>query len=148
MKRKKLLTPKQEENVRLDTSSIASQQNLREKLAPESSSHAFTSVNKPVSNTSTTVRVPSPSMNGLKQEKAKGSSSSSMDDARVANGGLTKKKAKRKPEHDSEGAHFGPQKQLGSLQGEARPKSLKQSAGLPTKSNLQPTSIPGLEQSS
>ncbi|KAK7282689.1 hypothetical protein RIF29_11665 [Crotalaria pallida] len=151
IKRKKLLIPKEEENVQLDTSSIAPQQNLREKSAPESSSPAFTSVNKPVSNISTTARVPSPSMNGRKQGKAKSSSSSTLDNAKVENGGLTKK-VKRKPEHDLEGAHFGPEKkqQLGSLQGEARPKSksLKQSTGLPTKSKLQPTSIPGVEQSS
>ncbi|KAJ1387375.1 hypothetical protein SESBI_40035 [Sesbania bispinosa] len=143
IKRKKLLAPKQEESVRFDTNSITSQQNLRERLAPESS--GFTSVNKAVSNTSTAVRVPSP-MNGLKQEKAKGSSSSSLDDVRAADGVLTKK-VKRKPEHELEGAHFGPEK-LVSLPGEERPRSLKQSAALPTKSNHQPTSLPGLEQSS
>ncbi|XP_027339060.1 ubinuclein-1-like isoform X2 [Abrus precatorius] len=142
IKRKKLLAPKQEENVRFDSSSISSQQNLRERLIPESSSHAFASGNKPVSNTSTSGRVPSP-MNGLKQEKAKGSSSSSLDDVRVADGVLTKK-VKRKPELELE----VPEK-LASLQGEERPKSIKQSTGpLPTKSNVQPTSLPDLEQSS
>ncbi|KAL5192748.1 Ubinuclein-1 [Glycine soja] len=142
IKRKKLLAPKQQENVRFDTNTITSQQNLRERSAPESSSHAYTSGNKQVSNTST----PSP-MNGLKQEKAKGSSSSSVDDVRVADGVLTKK-VKRKPELELEGAHLGPEK-VASLQGEERPRSLKQSTGpLPTKSNLQPTSLPDLEQSS
>ncbi|XP_061362959.1 ubinuclein-1-like isoform X2 [Gastrolobium bilobum] len=146
IRRKKLLVPKQEENVQFDTSSSTSQLNQRERLAaPESSSHAFTSVNKPVSNTSSAVRISSP-MNGLKQEKAKGSSSSSLDDVRVADGVITKK-IKRKPELELEGEHFGPEK-VASLQGEERSRSLKQSAVLPTKSTLQSTSLPGLEQSS
>ncbi|KAK7410628.1 hypothetical protein VNO78_01569 [Psophocarpus tetragonolobus] len=146
IKRKKLLAPKQEENVRFDINSITSQQNLRERSAPESSNHAFTSGNRQVSNTSTTGRIPSP-MNGLKQEKAKGSSSSCLDDVRVADGVLTKK-LKRKPELELEGDHLGPEK-VASLQGEERPRSLKQSTvPLTTKSNLQPTSLPDLEQSS
>jgi hypothetical protein len=86
-------------------------------------------------------------MNGLKQEKARGSSSNALEDVRVADGVLTKK-LKRKPELELEGANSGPEK-LTSLQGEERPKShQKQSSSLPTKSNLQPTSLPGLEQSS
>ncbi|KAL5145525.1 Ubinuclein-1 [Glycine soja] len=146
IKRKKLLVPKQEENVRFDINSIASQQNPRERSAPESSSHAYTSGNKQASNTSTTGRFPCP-MNGLKQEKTKGSSSSSVDDVRAADGVLTKK-VKRKPELELEGGHLGAEK-VASLQGEERPRSLKQSIGsLPTKSNLQPTSLPDLEQSS
>ncbi|MCI20475.1 hypothetical protein A2U01_0041637, partial [Trifolium medium] len=81
IKRKKLLASRQEDSVRLDvgSGSITSQQNQQEKLATESGSLAFTSTNKPVSNTSTTVQVPSP-MNGLQQEKAKGSSSNSLED--------------------------------------------------------------------
>ncbi|XP_014502056.1 ubinuclein-1 isoform X3 [Vigna radiata var. radiata] len=124
IKRKKLLAPKQEENVRFDANSITSQQNLRERSAPESSSHGFTSGSKQVSNASPTGRVPSP-INGLKQEKAKGNSSSSLDDVRVAEGVLTKK-------------------------GEERPRSLKQqsSGPLANKSNLQPTSVPDLQHSS
>ncbi|XP_019415929.1 PREDICTED: uncharacterized protein LOC109327305 isoform X3 [Lupinus angustifolius] len=149
MKRKKLLAPKLEDNVLPNTSSIAPQQSSREKVAPQSRSHAFTSGNKSVSNMSTTARVSSPSMNDLKQEKAKKSSSSSQDNVKVENGGPTKKKVKRKPEHDLEGEHFCPEKKKpGSLQGEARRKSLKHSAGLPTKSKLQPTIIPGVKQSS
>jgi hypothetical protein len=85
-------------------------------------------------------------MNGLKQEKARGSSSNALEDVRVADGVLTKK-LKRKPELELEGANSGPEK-LTPLQGEERHKSQKQSSGLPTKSNLQPTSLPGLEQSS
>ncbi|KAL1344442.1 hypothetical protein AAHE18_08G046400 [Arachis hypogaea] len=145
IKRKKL---KPEENIRLETSHA--QQNLREKSATESSSHAFPSANKPVSNTSTSGHVPSPSLNGLKQEKAKASSTSSLDDVRVADGALKKKKIKKKPEIDLEGAHFGTEKLgSGSSLGEDRPKSQRQSSGgVPSKSNPQPTSIPGLEQSS
>ncbi|XP_019438591.1 PREDICTED: ubinuclein-1-like isoform X3 [Lupinus angustifolius] len=146
MKRKKLLVPKPEENVLPDTSSIPPQQSSREKVASQSSSHDFTPVNKPVSYMSTTAQVPSP-MNDLKQEKARKSSSSSVDNVNIENGGLAKKKVKRKPEHDLEGAHFGPEKKPSSLMEEARPKSLKQSAALHTKSKLHPTSIPGLEQS-
>lgn len=139
---------KPEENIRLETSHA--QQNLREKSATESSSHAFPSANKPVSNTSTSGHVPSPSLNGLKQEKAKASSTSSLDDVRVADGALKKKKIKKKPEIDLEGAHFGTEKLgSGSSLGEDRPKSQRQSSGgVPSKSNPQPTSIPGLEQSS
>ncbi|KAF1865642.1 hypothetical protein Lal_00005019 [Lupinus albus] len=124
MKKKKLLVPKPEENVLPDTSSNPPQQSSREKVAPQTSGHAFTSVKKPVSYMSTTSQVPSP-MNGLKQEKARKSSSSSVDNVNIENGGLTKKKVKRKPEHDLEVAHFGPEKKKpSSLMGEARPKSL------------------------
>ncbi|KAL4301173.1 ubinuclein-1 isoform X2 [Arachis ipaensis] len=145
IKRKKL---KPEENIRLETSHA--QQNLREKSATESSSHAFPSLNKPVSNTSTSGHVPSPSLNGLKQEKAKASSTSSLDDVRVADGALKKKKIKKRPEIDLEGAHFGTEKLgSGSSLVEDRPKSQRQSSGgVPSKSNPQPTCIPGLEQSS
>ncbi|XP_020211417.1 ubinuclein-1 [Cajanus cajan] len=146
IKRKKLLTPKLEENVQFDTGSITSQQNLRDRVAPESSSHVFISGNKQVSYTNTTGRVPSP-MNGLKQEKAKVILSSSLDDVRVGNG-ILNKKLKRRPELDLEGPHLGLEK-VASFQGEERTKPLKQSTGpLPTKSNPQPTSLPDLEQSS
>lgn len=137
-----MLTPKQEENVQFVSSSVTSQQNPRDRQVPESSSYAFTSANKPVSNTSSAVRVPSP-MNGVKEE-----ANSALDDFRVADVVLTKK-VKRKPELELEGTHSGPEK-LASLQGEERPRSQKQSApaGHPTKSNPQPTSLVGLEQSS
>ncbi|XP_058753234.1 ubinuclein-1-like isoform X2 [Vicia villosa] len=144
IKTKKLLASRQEDSVQLDTGSITSQQNQQEKLAPELTSHAFTSTNKPISNTST-VQVPI-HMNGVKPEKAKGSSSSSLDDVRVADGILTKK-LKRKPELEFEGANGGPER-LVSLQGEERPRPQKPSSGVPTKSNVQPTSLPGLELSS
>ena len=82
------------------------------------------------------------------KEKAKGSSSCSPDDARVKDGVLNKKvMKKRKTEFELEGTHCRPQK-LASLKGEDRPKSVKQSAVVPPKSNIQPTSLPGVEQSS
>lgn len=142
-----MLAPRQEETTRFDASSVASQQNMRERLAPESSSHAFASVNKPVSNTNTMFGVPSLPMNGPKQEKVRGSSTNSLEDVRVADGLLAKKKVKRKTELELEGTQFRPEK-LASLPGEERLKSQKQSASVPLKSNLQPTSLPGLEQSS
>lgn len=140
-----MLASRQEDSVQLDTGSITSQQSQQAKLAPESTSHAFTTTNKPISNTSTAVQVPI-TMNGVKPEKAKGCSSSSLDDVRLADGVLTKK-LKRKPELEFEGANGGPER-LVPLQGEERPRPQKPSSGLPTKSNLQTTSIPGLELSS
>ncbi|KAL2584376.1 hypothetical protein GLYMA_14G154900v4 [Glycine max] len=148
IKRKKLLAPRQEEDVQFDPSPITSQQPMRERLATDSSSHTHTSVNKTVSNTITAARVHNPSENGPKQERAKGSSSGSLDDVKGADGVLIKKKVKRKPDQGLEGTHFRPEKSAASLQGEEKPRSLKQSAGVPPKSNLQPTSLPGLEQSS
>ncbi|GAU46543.1 hypothetical protein TSUD_402600 [Trifolium subterraneum] len=147
IKRKKLLASRQEDSVQLDvgSGSITLQQNQQEKLATKSGNLAFTSTNKLISNTSTAVQVSSP-MNGLKQEKAKGSSSNSLEDVCVADGVLTKK-LKRKSELELEGANSDLEK-LTSLQGEERPKSQKQSSVLPTKSNLQATSISALEQSS
>ncbi|KAK7275608.1 hypothetical protein RIF29_16727 [Crotalaria pallida] len=146
VKRKKLLAPLQEENVQFDASSITLQQNMRERLGSESRSHAFASANKAVSTSVTAVRASSP-MNVPKLEKAKGSSSSSMDNAKVADGVLVKKKVKRKAESESEGTHIRSEKSA-SLQGEERARSLNQSAGVPFKSNLQPTSLPGPEQPS
>ncbi|KAI9097823.1 hypothetical protein K1719_025594 [Acacia pycnantha] len=142
IKRKKKLGARQEENLRYD----ASHQNMGERLAPESSSHAFTSVNRQVPNTITTGRAPSSSMNGPKQDKVKGRSSNPRDNVRAADGVL-RKKVKRKAELESEGPHIRPEKPS-SLLGEERPKVLKQSAGLSLESNFQPTSIRSLEQSS
>ncbi|CAK8570307.1 unnamed protein product [Lathyrus sativus] len=142
MKRKNLLESRPEENVQFDASP---QQNMRKRLAPESSSH--TSLNKAVSNKVTDVRVRHSPVNGMKKEKAKANSSSSPDDVRVANGVLIKKVKKRKTECELEGTHRRPEKPV-SLKEEERPRSQKQSAVAPPKSNLQPTSLPSVEQSS
>jgi hypothetical protein len=101
-------------------------------------------LNKGVSNTVTDVRVLQPPVNGPRKEKAKGSSSRSPDDVRVAGGALIKK---RKTENELEGTHFLPEK-LASLKGEERPRPPKQSAVVPSKSNLHRASQPGVEQSS
>ncbi|KAF3447040.1 hypothetical protein FNV43_RR12220 [Rhamnella rubrinervis] len=150
LKRKKMLAPKVEEAVRVEASSIVQPQYTRERLATESCSHS--SANKPVSSTSASaVRMPSPmsasSFDRVKQEKFKGSSSNSMDDARVGDGTLTKKKVKRKPEVESDEARIRPEK-LPPQQGEERQKSFKQAASLPHKSNLQSNVLPSVEQSS
>ncbi|KAK7385137.1 hypothetical protein VNO78_30848 [Psophocarpus tetragonolobus] len=147
IKRKKLLAPRQDENVQFDASPNTLQQPMRERLATDSSNHTHAPVNKAISNTVTTGRVHNPSVNGPKQEKAKGSSSGTLDEAKGA--ALIKKKVKRKPEQGLEGTHSRSEKMVASLQGEEKPtKSLKQSAVVPPKSNLQSTSLPGLEQSS
>ncbi|XP_059453870.1 ubinuclein-1-like isoform X2 [Corylus avellana] len=143
--RKKMLAPKIEETVRVEGNSIAQPQSGRERLSTETGGHGLTPANRPVSNnTSAAVRMQSPSSNGplnsdrIKQEKLKGTSSNSLDDARVSDGGMPKKKVKRKPEVELDETHFRPEK-LASQQGEERYKPLKQAAGLPHKSNLPST---------
>jgi len=151
IKRKKMLAPRIEETVRVEGNTISQPQSVRERSSSETGSHGFTSANRPVSNTSAAVRMHSPSTNGplnldrIKQEKSKGTSSNSLDDARVSDGGMPKKKVKRKPEVELDETHFR-QEKLSSQQGEERYKSIKQAAGLPHKSNLQSTA-PSVEQS-
>ncbi|KAF3974025.1 hypothetical protein CMV_002602 [Castanea mollissima] len=153
IKRKKMLAPKIEETVRVETNSIAQPQPMRERLSTETGSHGLTSANRPLSSTTAAVRAHSPSTNGplnldkIKQEKLKGTSNSSMDDARVSDGGVTKKKVKRKPEIELHETNFRPDK-LPSQQGEEKHKPLKQAAALPQKSNIQSTALPSVEQSS
>ena len=145
-----MLAPKIEETVRAEASSIIQPQYTRERLANESCSHS--SANKPVSSTSASaVRMPSPmnvpSYDRVKEEKFKGSSSNSIDDARVGDGTLMKKKVKRKPEVELDETRIRPEK-LPTQQGEERQKSFKQAASLPHKSNLQSNVLPSVEQSS
>lgn len=151
IKRKKLWAPpRQQENVQLDAGQIASEQHLRERLAADSGSHTHALVDKAVSNTGTAARVNNHPVNGAKQEKAKGSSSGSLDDIKGEDNVLKKKKVKRKLEQHLEKTQFRPEKMaatVASVQGEKH-RSMKQSAGVPPKSNLQPTSLPGVEQSS
>ncbi|XP_024019105.1 ubinuclein-1 isoform X3 [Morus notabilis] len=149
IKRKKMLALRLEEGIRVEASSMMQAQYMRERLVTESSSHG--TANKPVSATTAAARMPSPlnvpSFDKPKQEKLKGSSSNSLDDARVGDGTLTKKKVKRKPETESDETRFRPEK-LTSQQGEERQKPLKQAASLPHKPNLQSTVLPSVEQSS
>lgn len=144
-----MLTPKVEESVRVEASSIPQQQYIRERLATEHGSHV--SGNKPVSGTTAAVRIPSPingpSFDRLKQEKLKGSASNSPDDTRVGDGALIKKKVKRKPDQELDETRIRPEK-LPSQQGEERQKSFKPAAGLPHKSTHQSTGLPSVEQSS
>lgn len=154
IKRKKLLTSRTEDAVRVESSSIAQPQYARERPATDSGPHGLTASSKPVPNTTTAaVRMPSPSVNGpsldkVKQEKVKISSGSSLDDPRGVDGALPKKKAK-KPELESGEAHFRPEK-LPSQQGEERQKSYKQATAPPShKSNLhQSGAVTNFEQSS
>ena len=148
-----MLTPKIEEGIRTEAGSILQAQYNRDRLATESCGQSA-SANKQASGTTGAVRMPSPlnvpNFDKLKQDKLKGSSSNSLDDARVGgDGALTKKKAKRKPETELDETRFRPEKLL-SQQGEERPKSMKQSASasLPQKPNLQSTVLPSVEQSS
>jgi hypothetical protein len=148
-----MLAPRIEETVRVEGNSIAQPQSGRERLSTETGGHGLTSANRPVSNnTSAAVRMQSPSSNGplnldrIKQERLKGTSNNSLDDARVSDGGMPKKKVKRKPEVELDETHFRPEK-LASQLGEERYKSLKQAAGLPHKSNLQSTAPSSVEQS-
>ncbi|XP_050364662.1 ubinuclein-1-like isoform X4 [Argentina anserina] len=149
MRRKKMLTPKVEESVRVEASSVPQQLYMRERLATEPGSHG--SGNKPVSGTTAAVRIPSPingpSFDRLKQEKLKGSASNSPDDTRVGDGAMIKKKVKRKPEQELDETRIRPDK-LPSQQGDERQKPLKQAAGVPHKSNHQSTGLPSVEQSS
>lgn len=148
-----MLAPKIEETVRVDTNSIAQPQPMRERLSTETGSHGLTSANRPLSSTTAAVRAHSPSTNGplnldkIKQEKLKGTSNNSLDDARVSDGGVTKKKVKRKPEIELHETNFR-QDKLPSQQGEEKHKPLKQAAALPQKSNIQSTALPSVEQSS
>ncbi|KAB2629209.1 ubinuclein-1-like [Pyrus ussuriensis x Pyrus communis] len=148
IRRKKMLTPRTEETIRVERS-ITQQLLMQERMATEQNSQSPT--NKPTSGTTAALGVPGPingpSFDRLKQEKLKGSSSSSADDTRVGDSALTKKKTKRKPEQELDESRIRPEK-LPSQSGEERHKSLKPAAGPPHKSNLQSTVVPSVEQSS
>ncbi|KAB5568560.1 hypothetical protein DKX38_002353 [Salix brachista] len=110
IKSKKMLTPRQEEGVRIESGSVAQPQHVQERLATDPVGPVLALASKPVPNsTAAFVQVPSPSANSLvgdklKQEKPKGSSSNSMDGAKMGvDGALPKKKVKRKPELELDG---------------------------------------------
>ncbi|XVE95546.1 hypothetical protein REPUB_Repub02eG0107000 [Reevesia pubescens] len=152
LRRKKMLAPSLEESVRVESSSSAQPQHTRERSATDSGSHVSPSTNKSISSTTAAaVRIPSPPTNGssldrIKQEKLKGISSNAMDEMKVADGSLPKKKVKRKPETELDESQFCPEK-LPMQQGDYRHKSMKQPVNLPPKSNLPPTAT-SFEQSS
>ncbi|KAL3572794.1 hypothetical protein D5086_026698 [Populus alba] len=147
IKSKKMLTPKQEEGVRIESGSVA-QPHVQERLATDMVGPVLALARKPVPNSiAAAAQFPSPSANGLvvdklKQEKPKGSSSNSMDGAKMGvDGALPKKKVKRKPEQELDGTHPRSEKLHPQSSGE-RHKSLKHASGLPQKLNLQSSAPP------
>ncbi|XAR49592.1 hypothetical protein NMG60_11032844 [Bertholletia excelsa] len=139
IKRKKLLAPRAEAAVRVETSSIAQPQYTPEKVVgiADSGNHGLTSISRqvPIATTAnSTVRLPNAATNGpnlerLKQEKVKGDSSSNANDLRPVDM-LTKKKVKRKPELELAEAPIRPEK-LASAQGEERHKSSHKQVAVP-----------------
>lgn len=137
-----MLATKIEETVRVEASSTAQSQFMKERLVTDSVGHNLALANKPICNTTGAMKIPSPSANAsssldrLKHEKLKGSSSNSMDEQKMVDGAITKKKVKRKPEQELDGPYFHPEK-LAAQSNEERHKSHKQSEILPQKLNLQ-----------
>lgn len=156
-----MLTPKHEEGVQVESGLVA-QPHVQERLATEMAGPVLALASKPVSNSAVaSVRLPSPSANGLVvdklKEKMKGSSSNSMDESKMGvDGALTKKKVKRKPEQESDETHLGSEKLHPQSSGERqhpqssgeRHKSLKHASVLPQKSNPQSTAPSSFEPSS
>ncbi|XP_012463543.1 ubinuclein-1 isoform X5 [Gossypium raimondii] len=152
VKRKKIGALGLEESVRVESALSAQPQHTRERLATDSASQVLPSTNKLTSSTTAAaVQIPGPSTNGssldrVKQEKLKGISSNAMEEIKVADSSLPKKKVKRKPETELDAAHFCPEKS--SLQpGDDRHKSTKQPVNVTPKSSLLPTTT-SFEQSS
>ncbi|KAJ4836411.1 hypothetical protein Tsubulata_015858 [Turnera subulata] len=153
MKRKKILAPRSEENVRAEAGLVAQPQYMQERLGSDVAGPVLALASKPNPNpTAAATRVPTPSMaagnvDKPKQEKPKGSVSHSVDEAKMAaDGALTKKKVKRKPEQELDGTQFRPEK-LYSQSSEER-KSVKQASALSQKLSLQSTAPTSFEQSS
>ncbi|XP_011002437.1 PREDICTED: ubinuclein-1 isoform X2 [Populus euphratica] len=153
MKSKKMLTLKQEEVVRAESGLVA-QPHVQERVAMEMAGPVLALASKPVSNsTAASVRLPSPSTNGLVvdklKEKPKGSSSNSMDESKMGvDGALTKKKVKRKPEQELDETHLRTEKLHPQSSGE-RHKSHKHASVLPPqKLNLPSTAPSSFEPSS
>ncbi|KAL3592471.1 hypothetical protein D5086_011111 [Populus alba] len=153
MKNKKMLTLKQEEGVRAESGLVA-QPHVQERVAMEMAGPVLALASKPVSNSAAaSVRLPSPSANGLVvdklKEKPKGSSSNSMDESKMGvDGAQTKKKVKRKPEQELDETHLRSEKLHPQSSGE-RNKSLKHASVLPPqKLNLPSTSPSSFEPSS
>ncbi|TYH79662.1 hypothetical protein ES332_D03G078500v1 [Gossypium tomentosum] len=152
VKGKKIVALGLEESVRVESALSAQPQHTRERLATDSASQVLPSTNKLTSSTTAAaVQIPGPSTNGssldrVKQEKLKGISSNAMEEIKVADSSLPKKKVKRKPETELDAAHFCPEKS--SLQpGNDRHKSTKQPVNVTPKSSLLPTTT-SFEQSS
>ncbi|KAJ6352692.1 hypothetical protein OIU76_001843 [Salix suchowensis] len=161
IKSKKMLTPKHEEGVQVESGLVA-QPHVQERLATEMAGPVLALASKPVSNSAVaSVQLPSPSANGLVvdklKEKLKGSSSNYMDESKMGvDGALTKKKVKRKSEQESDETHLGSEKLHPQSSGERqhpqssgeRHKSLKHASVLPQKLNPQSTAPSSFEPSS
>lgn len=152
VKRKKIVAPGLEESVRAESALIAQPQHTQERSATDSASQVLPSTNKLTSSTTAAaVQIPGPSTNGsslgrVKQEKLKGMSSNAMEEIKVADSSLPKKKVKRKPETELDAAHSHPEK-LSFQPGDNRHKSTKQPVNVTPKSSLMPTTT-SFEQSS
>ncbi|KAF4392090.1 hypothetical protein F8388_004419 [Cannabis sativa] len=131
MKRKKILASKTEEGVRVECGSILQPQYTQESSATLSGGHC--SANKSVPASTVVMQPPSPinvqSFDKVKQEKFKGTSSHSPEDAKVGDSIVVTKKVRRKPEVELDETH---------LRSEERQKSLKQSATPPLKQTISP----------
>lgn len=152
VKRKKMVTARLDENFRVEASPSTQQPHSRERMAAEPIL-ALTTTSKLIpSTTAATVRTSSPSTNGSSldrsnQDKLKVTSTNAMDEPRMADGNVVKKKAKRKPEADTGDAHPRPEK-LAAQHSDERPKSVKPSPSLTHKPNIQLNAPPSCEQSS
>ncbi|KAH9691369.1 ubinuclein-1 [Citrus sinensis] len=154
IKRKKMLATKiEEETVRVEASSTTQSQFMKERSVTDSGGHNLALANKPICNTTAAMKIPNPSANAassldrLKHEKLKGITINSMDEPKMVDGAITKKKVKRKPEQEVDGTYFHPEK-LAGQSNEERHKSHKQSEILPQKLNLQLNTPSNFEQSS
>lgn len=148
-----LATKIEEETVRVEASSTTQSQFMKERSVTDSGGHNLALANKPICNTTAAMKIPNPSANAassldrLKHEKLKGITINSMDEPKMVDGAITKKKVKRKPEQEVDGTYFHPEK-LAGQSNEERHKSHKQSEILPQKLNLQLNTSSNFEQSS
>ncbi|XP_010270287.1 PREDICTED: ubinuclein-1-like isoform X3 [Nelumbo nucifera] len=161
IRRKKLSsTPRTEEIVHGETSTIAQPRFLQERLVYDPSSHVLTSPNRMTSNMtaasqhiSAPGRVLNSSTNGLnldrppKQEKVKDSSGTFLDEVRGTDGKLVKKKLKRKPESIFGEVHYHADK-LSIQKVKEKHKFPKQAGNQLQKPSVQSTGLPSSEQPS
>ncbi|XP_050238656.1 ubinuclein-1 isoform X2 [Mercurialis annua] len=152
VKRTKMLASRLDDSARPEAGSVASKQPTGDRLPIDTSGPILGLTSKPVTDSATgAVRGPSPSRKSsdadpIKQEKSKVSLSNPMEEAKMGlEGGVAKKKAKRKPEVELDETHIRPEKVQTQSSGE-RHEVRKQMRGLPQKLNLQLT-IPSSEQS-
>lgn len=148
-----MLPPRVDDTVRTEIGSVAQPQYARERLASESGVQPVPAA-KPVSiSAANMAQLPCPStsignVDRLKSEKLKGSSSGSLEDMRMVDGALTKKKTKRKAELELDETHNRPEK-APIQHGDEKHKPInKPTASLPPKANIQSAAPPSLEQSS